>query len=327
MSELPSRSDVVQARNIVQTHVRKTPIMTCGTLDRQIGASIAFKSEHLQTTGSFKVRGALNYIRNATPESLAHGVVTVSAGNHAQAVAWAGGAAGVKSIVVMPESAPAAKVAASRGYGAEVRLAPDAALAFAEARRIAEDEGPLFLHPFDHPWIVAGQGTVGLELEEQVPDLDAVIVPVGGGGLISGVLTALCEAHPSLAVYGVEPEGAAGMSESLAAGRAVTLTEPPHSIADGLAPPMAGELNYAIVRRYAKDVVRVTEDEIREAFSMILSRAKAVVEPAAAAAYAGLLSGRIILPPGARVAVILSGGNVSLSDIPSLLPQEPLRTR
>ncbi len=320
MSVMPTRSDVTQARNLIRMHVRNTPIMTCKTFDRQTGLSIYLKSEHLQTTGSFKVRGALSYLLYAQNESLPDGVVTVSAGNHAQAVAWAGAVLGVRSVVVMPEGAAAAKVEASRAYGAEVRMAPDATQAFAEARRIAEEEGLRFMHPFDHPWVIAGQGTVGLEIEEQIAELDAVVVPVGGGGLIAGVLTALAEAHPALAIYGVEPDGAAAMSASIEAGRAVTLDSPPTSIADGLAPPMAGELNYAIVRRYAKDVVRVSDDEIREAFAMILTRAKAVVEPSGAAAYAALLSGRITLRPGSRVAVVMSGGNISLNEIGRFIP-------
>lgn len=322
MSEIPTRSDVLRARNLIRVHVRNTPIMTCRTLDRQAGASLFLKSEHLQHTGSFKVRGALTYLHYAQNESLPDGVVTVSAGNHAQAVAWAGSAAGVKSVVVMPKSAPSAKVEASRGYGAEVRLAEDASEAFAEAQRIAREEGPLFMHPFDHPWVIAGQGTVGLELEEQVSDLDAVIVPVGGGGLISGILTALAEANPTLPIFGVEPAGAAAMAESVAAGRAVTLDTPPHSIADGLAAPMAGVMNHEIVARYARDVVSVSDDEIREAFSLILTRAKMVVEPAAAAAYAALLSRKVVVPEGSRVAVIMSGGNISLGDIPRFIPSE-----
>lgn len=320
MSETLTRSDVVRARNKIQAHVRTTPIMTCETLDRQTGCRLSFKCEHLQRTGSFKVRGALNSLLSAPEAAVAHGVVTVSAGNHAQAVAWAATAAGVKSVVVMPQAAPLAKVEASREYGADVRFAGDASLAFAEARRVADDEGLLFLHPFDHPDVIAGQGTVGLEIDEQIADLDAVVVPVGGGGLISGILVALAETHPNLAIYGVEPEGAAAMSASLAAGRAVTLETDLRTIADGLAPPMAGELNYALVQRYAKDVVRVTDDEIREAFAMILTRAKAVVEPSAAAAYAALLAGRIVLRPGARVAVVMSGGNLSLGKIPTFLP-------
>ncbi len=320
MSEVVTRGDVERARAVVQDRLHTTPILTSRALDLHVGASVLFKCEQLQKTGSFKVRGALNYLHNAEPSALANGVVTVSAGNHAQAVAWAGSASGVRSIVVMPEHAAAAKIDASRAYGAEVRLAPDAGLAFTEAVKISETEGPLFMHPFDHPWVVAGQGTVGLEIEEQVGELDAVVVPVGGGGLISGILTALAEQHPTLAIYGVEPVGAAAMSASLAAGHAVTLDTPPESIADGLAPPMAGVLNYAIVERFAKDVVRVTDDEIREAMQLIMSRAKTVIEPSAAAGFAALLCGKIPVSKGARVAVVLSGGNVSLKDLPSFLP-------
>ncbi|MEZ4414480.1 MAG: threonine/serine dehydratase [Gemmatimonadota bacterium] len=310
---------VERAARQIAGQVHRTPIHTCRALDRRAGSPLAFKCETFQKTGSYKVRGALNRALTLPDEALARGLVTVSAGNHAQAVAWAAQRAGTHSVVVMPESAPRAKVEGARGYGARVVLVRDAAAAFEEAERLAAEEGYTLLHPFDDPHVIAGQGTVGLEILSQVPDVERVVVPVGGGGLIAGTCVGLGALRPEVEIWGVEPSGAAAMRASLDQGKPVRLTRVA-SIADGLAAPMAGALTYPIVRERARDVVTVEDAEIGDAMRWILERAKLVVEPAAAAGLAALLAGRIPPPTGGGVTVlILSGGNVDPDRIPALL--------
>ena len=277
--------------------------------------------ESLQKTGSFKVRGALNKLLLAG-ESARRGVTTVSAGNHAQALAWAAGCVDVPCTVVMPAGASETKARASAGYGAEVVIADDVHHAFALARSLAADRGMLFTHPFDDPDIVAGHGTAGLELAEQAEDLHVVVVPVGGGGLIAGVAAAVKRLRPRVRIFGVEPYGAAAMSESLRLGRPARL-ERVGSIADGLAPPMAGEITYYHVRALVEDVVRVSDDEITAAVRALAETAKMVVEPAGAAGVAALLCGRIPGVGRGPAGVIVSGGNVDLSLLAEILDPEP----
>ena len=269
------------------------------------------KMESLQKTGSFKVRGALNKVLVAG-EAARRGVVTVSAGNHAQALAWAAGCVGVPCVVVMPSGASETKARASAGYGAEVVIADDVHHAFALAESLAGERGMLFTHPFDDPAVIAGHGTTGLELAEQAGELDTVVVPVGGGGLIAGVAAALRPLRPGLRIFGVEPDGAAAMSESLRLGRATRL-ERVSSVADGLAPPMAGEITYNHVRALVDGVVRVSDAEITAAVRALAETAKMVVEPAGAAGVAALLRGRVPGMDGGPAGVIVSGGNVDAS--------------
>ena len=243
--------------------------------------------------------------------------MTVSAGNHAQAVAWAAARTGISATVVMPANASPAKARASAGYGAEVILQGTIMEAFDLAREVARDRGLTFLHAFDDPQIVAGQGTVGLEILEELPDATTVVVPVGGGGLISGIALAVANLAPDARVFGVEPHGACAMRRSLDEGSAVHL-ESVDTIADGLGAPMAGELTFEVVRRHVEDVVLVSDAEISEAMAFVLERTKLLVEPAGAAAVAGLLSGRIPLQDGPVVAV-LSGGNVDLDRLAELV--------
>lgn len=292
--------------------LHRTPLVRSRTLSRFVGAPLYLKCENLQKTGSFKVRGALNRLLRLTDEERARGVVTISAGNHAQAVAWAGSAAGVRTVVVMPEHASAAKVEASRGYGAEVILHGDASAAFQRAFSLAEERGLRFVHPFDDEEVVAGHGSCALEILEELPDVGTILVPVGGGGLVSGIAAAVAAVHPEVAVWGVEPEGADAMSRSLAAGEAVHL-ERVDTVADGLAAPMAGVLNHALVAAHARGVVTVSDAEILSAVRTLLERTKLLAEPAGAAGLAALLAGRVPLEPeGAPVAVVISGGNVDL---------------
>lgn len=228
------------ARARLAGRIHDTPVMRSRLLGERIGAPLFLKCENLQKTGSFKPRGALTLLEQLSDDEKRRGVVTISAGNHAQAVAWAANAAGIRAAVVMPQTASPAKAEASRAYGAEVVLHGDVFAAFARARELARDRGLTFVHPFDDERIVQGTGTIGLEILEQVQDATVVVVPVGGGGLISGIACAVKQLAPSVRVFGVEPEGAAGMHASLEAGRAVRL-ERVETVADGLAAPMAGE--------------------------------------------------------------------------------------
>ncbi len=317
MSSIPELEHLQEAQARISGSVHRTPTVSSRTLSERVGQPVILKCENLQKTGSFKVRGALNRILGLDDVARGRGVVTVSAGNHAQAVAWAAARTGVSATVVMPANASPTKVRASEGYGAEVILQGTVFEAFDLALEVAEDRGLTFLHAFDDPLIVAGQGTLGLEVLEDVPDVATVVVPVGGGGLISGVALAAADIAPAVRVVGVEPHGACAMWKSLERGEAVSL-ESLDTIADGLGAPMAGELNFEVVRRHVEDVVLVSDDEIREAMAFILERAKLLVEPAGAAAVAALLAGRIPLADGPVVA-ILSGGNVDLDRLPDLL--------
>lgn len=271
------------ARERIAGKVHVTPVMSASRVGDVVGVRLVLKCENLRKTGSYKVRGALNKLSQLDGDARARGVVTVSAGNHAQAVAWSSRAAGISATVVMPENATKAKVDASRGYGAEVVLHGASSLqAFDRAHQLEAERHLTFVHPFDDEWVCAGAGTVGLELLEQAPELDVVVVPIGGGGLIAGMLVALKESNPRIRVYGVEPTGAPSMWRSVEEGHAVRL-DAVKTIADGLAAPMAGELNYDVVRRYADDVVLVDDKAMTDAMSALLLSAKLLAEPAGAA--------------------------------------------
>ena len=317
MSSIPEIDDLNAAREKISGAVHRTPTVSSRSLSERVGRPVFLKCENLQKTGSFKVRGALNRILNLSIEARERGVVTISAGNHAQAVAWAAMRTGISSTVVMNAKASPTKSRATEGYGGEVILQGTVFEAFDLALEVAETRGLTFLHAFDDPLIVAGAGTLGLEILEDVPDAATVVVPIGGGGLISGVALAVAGLSPTTSVFGVEPEGACAMRQSLDKGEAVTL-DGVNTVADGLGAPMAGELNYEIVRRHVEDVILVSDAEIRQAMAFILARAKLLTEPAGAAAVAALLTGKIPLSDGPVVAV-LSGGNVDMDRLPDLL--------
>lgn len=306
------------ARARISASVHRTPLLPSRTLSKRIGAPVWLKCENFQKTGSFKVRGALNRMLRLDPDERARGVVTISAGNHAQAVAWAAAAAGVGSVVVMPEGASSSKVKASRGYGAEVVLHGDARAAFQRAFEIAEERDLTFIHPFDDEDVVTGHGSCALEILEDLPDVACIVVPVGGGGLLSGIAAAMATVRPETAVWGVEPEGAAAMTRSLERGEAVHLDHL-ETVADGLGAPMAGVLNYALVAAHARGVVTVPDSEIVEALRLLLERAKLLAEPAGAAGLAALLTGAVTPEDGAPVVVVVSGGNVDLRTLSRLL--------
>jgi len=317
VAKLPDPDLVTAASGRIAGLVHRTPLVGTRSLGDQIGVPVYLKCENLQKTGSFKVRGALNQLLQLTPEARERGVVTISAGNYAQAVAWAAGHTGTKATVVMPEGASAAKVEASRAYGADVVIHGTVHEAFRMCHDLAEERGLTFVHPFDEPNVVAGQGTVGLEIVEELDRFESVIVPVGGGGLAAGISLSLAATSTKAQLYGVEPEGACAMRRSFDQGSPARLDRV-DTIADGLAPPMAGDLTFEILNELATDIVVVTDEEIREAMRTILTRTKLLVEPSGAAAVAALISGRIPTHGGPVVA-ILSGGNIDTERLASLL--------
>jgi threonine dehydratase len=242
--------------------------------------------------------------------------VTVSAGNHAQAVAWAAKIAGAACTVVMPTAAPASKIDATRGYGAEIVLHEDRATLFERLAEVRDARGLSFVHPFDDPEIAAGAGTTGLEILEDLPDVDVILVPVGGGGILSGIASAAKEIRPSVRVVGVELAEGPGLAPALAAGKPVTVPRPWGTIADGMTPPFVGTLAVEVAREAVDDVVGVSEAEIVETMKLLMTRAKLYVEGAGAAATAALLAEKVRIPGAAKVVAVISGGNVDLSRIP-----------
>jgi len=289
--------------------LHRTPVFPSRSLGERAGVRLLLKCESFQKTGSFKPRGALNIVLSMAPERRARGLITVSAGNHAQAVAWAAKAAGVPCTVVMPVDAPRSKTDAVRGYGARIVAHGDRATLFDRLREEEARTGAAFVHPFDDPVGLAGAGTVGLEIVEQVPDVACVVVPIGGGGLMAGVASVIRALKPACRVIGVELEAGPGMTPALAAGKPVPAPRPA-TIADGLTPPFVGALPLEVAREAVDEIVLVSEMEIEEAMRSLLLRAKLYVEGAGAAATAALLAGKVRLPRGATVVSIVSGGNV-----------------
>ena len=312
-----TKGDVQAARERIRSRVHETPVLYSTRIGAPLGVRLGFKCESFQRTGSFKARGALNAVMLLTADERARGVVTVSAGNHAQALAWASSVVGTSCVTVMPEAAPRSKVEATRGYGGTVeQIGGERQRIFDRASEIAA-QGRVLVHPFEDASVAAGAGTVGLEILEQAPRASTIVVPIGGGGLIAGVGVAMKEARPDLRIIGVEPEGANAMRRSLDAGSPQRVE--PKTVADGLAAPMAGAMTLEAVRRYVDDVVVVTDDEIVAALRDLLLYAKLVVEPAAAAGLAALATGRVTAPRDSEVIVVLSGGNVDLERLKSLL--------
>jgi threonine dehydratase len=285
-------------------------MLTSQNLSELTGAHVHLKAELFQRTGSFKPRGVLAKVASLTEDERKRGVVTWSAGNAAQAVAWAAAAAGIACRVFMWRTASQLKVDAARGYGADVDLgAENAAEAHERLLAHVKSTGAVFVHPFDDPELHAGHGSLGLEILEDVPEAGAVVVPVGGGGLISGVATAVKGQHPDVRVIGVEPEGAANMTAALEAGAVVQIV--PETIADGLAAPFAGAGTLAACRAHVDEVVLVDDGQIAEAFRFLYTRAKLACESAGAASTAALLAGKIRLERGEHVVAVVSGGNTA----------------
>ena len=300
--------DVVAAGEILRGVISPTPMLHSWVLSDRIGGPVYLKCENLQRTGSFKVRGAYVRISRLTGDERSRGVVAASAGNHAQGVAFAAALLGARATVVMPEGAPLPKIAATRSYGAEIVLHGERvedALAYATA--LASDQGAVFIHPYEHPDVIAGQGTVGLEIAAQCPGVRTIVVPVGGGGLAAGITLAAHGSDPSIRIIGVQADAVAPVPASLAAGHPVPVESRP-TMADGIAVARPGELALRILAGHAAHVVAVSEDALSRALLLCLERAKQVVEPAGAAGVAALLDDpRSIEPPAA---VVLSGGNI-----------------
>jgi threonine dehydratase len=317
-TQLVGLDEIRAASLVVGRYLHRTPLVSAHALGEMAGVDLTFKVELLQKTGSFKPRGALNKLANLGDEEKKAGVITMSAGNHAQGVAFAGSLLGVRATVVMPEAASLIKVNATRGYGATVVQHGTGKDLLPKVLELQQEQQLVFVHPFDDPLIIAGQGTLGLEITQDGPRPDVVVVPVGGGGLISGVAAALKNTDPAIKVIGVEPEGASVMIPSLRQ-NAVAHLENANTIADGLAAPFVGELNLAHTQHYVDDMVLVTDDEIIAAMRLIMARCKFVVEPAGAASYAALLAGKISVAPGGRVVSILSGGNVDRERLKDIL--------
>jgi threonine dehydratase len=315
-SDLVSLQEILAACDVIAGRVHRTPILGSTMLGEQAGVRLFFKPELLQKTGSFKVRGVLNALHHLSPEERQRGVVTLSAGNHAQALAWGARQYGITAVVVMPKDAPKSKVEATTAYGGEVVLTEGSLLETTLA--IQRDRDLTLVHPFDDPRIIAGQGTVGLEIVEDVPNVDVVVVSVGGGGLISGVATAVKAMRPEVKVFGVEPEGSAVMKKSLERGEPIAL-EDRATIADGLNSPFAGRHTLAHMQALVDDLILVDDDRIVEALRLILARTKLLAEPAAAAALAGLLGGGLDIAKGSTVVCVLSGGNVDLERLKEFL--------
>ena len=288
----------------------RTPVVTSRTFDARAGAQVFFKCENLQRGGAFKFRGAYNTICQLSEEQRRRGVVSFSSGNHAQGVALAARLLGTPAVIVMPNDAPAVKLAATRGYGAEVVLYDRAEQKReAIARQLAEERGLALVPPFDHPHIIAGQGTAALELLTDVPDLDALIVPIGGGGLISGCSIAAHALRSGIRVIGVEPDTANDSYLSLQKGERVS-TPQSHSIADGLLPTAPGEITFTIMQQHLESIVLVSDEQMVEAVRFLLTRMKILVEPSGAAPAAALMSGAVPGVTGRKVGVVLSGGNI-----------------
>jgi threonine dehydratase len=303
-------NDILAARARIETSVYRSPCTHSEMLSRMTGQNIFLKLENLQMTGSFKERGALNKIAMLTDEQAARGVVAASAGNHAQGVAYHATRRGIRSVIVMPLTTPLVKVTATRGFGAEVVLhGGNYDEACTEATRLCEQQGMTFIHPFDDPLVMAGQGTIGLELLEQVEDLEAVVVPIGGGGLIGGIACAVKEMKPSVRIVGVQTSRLPSMR---AAHHPVTL-DPATTIADGIAVRRAGDVTFPMVEKYVDEIVTVDEDEIASAILTLLEREKTLAEGAGATALAALLQRRTSLPDNTRTAVLVCGGNIDVT--------------
>jgi threonine dehydratase len=320
-------AQIQDARPLVASRVHRTPLFSSKTAARFVEAATGIepadgrlyvKAEHLQRTGSFKPRGMTWKIASLTTDERMRGIITLSAGNAAQAYAWAGRSAGVPVTVVMPAGAVRSKVEACLGYGAEVILhGADVGEALAEMERVRDARGLTYCHPFDDPFVIAGHGSIGLEIIEDLPDVDVVVVGVGGGGLISGVAAALKESRPEVRVYGVEPVQSNAVSLGLERGEVVRIQ--PASVADGLGAPFAGAWTLAMARHYLDGIVLLDDPTILAGVRFAAERMKQVLEPAGAAALAALLAGRIPLKAGDRVVAVASGGNVEVSRLSDLI--------
>ena len=317
-ADVLTQAHIQTARERLAGVAHRTPVLTSRLLDERYGLTLGLKAENLQRAGAFKFRGAYNLVSQLAERGVRRGVVTASSGNHGGAVALAARMTGLAAHVVVPSDVSPAKVAAAEGYGATVeRVGPKSAERLLRAEQLAREEGWDYVPPYDHPQVLAGQATVGLEILEQVPDVEVILVPIGGGGLISGIATAVKAARPSVRVIGVEPEGSAAAFLSRQAGRRLAIPAGV-TIADGLRTVVPGQLTYPIIERLVDDLVTVSDAHIIQALTLLLTHVKTVVEPSGAAAAAYAWQGPSPLA-GARAVAVLSGGNIAPAVLAQLL--------
>ncbi len=320
MSTKVTLESIKKAYETVKDSVKRTSIVECPTLGEMTGNKVFFKLENLQKTGSFKIRGALNKIANLSEEEKKNGVIASSAGNHAQGVALGATASGIKSTIVMPATAPLAKVWATKNYGAEVVLHGSVYDdAYAKACELQKETNATFLHPFDDEYVISGQGTIGLEILEDLEDADIVVAPIGGGGILAGIATAVKAIKPSIKVIGVEAANAASMKAAVEKGEVHTINSSP-TIADGIAVRRAGDLTYEIIKENVDEIVTVTESEISQGLLFLMEKSKVVAEGAGATPVAALLAGKIDAKDKKIVSVI-SGGNIDINLMERILNQ------
>ena len=316
-------ANVAAAAERLDGVAHETPVMTSRTVDERVGAEVVFKCENFQRTGAFKIRGGYNAVSQLSPEAKERGVVTYSSGNHAQAVALAGRLLGVDATIVMPETAPQVKLDATRGYGAEiVEYDPEETAREELGRQLAQERGLTLIPPYDHPDVVAGQGTVGNELFEQVDALDALLVCCGGGGLLSGCALAAQHHAPDCTVIGVEPDAGDDATRSFHSGELQTV-ENPDTVADGARTPYLGEVTFPLVLEHVDDMVTVSDEALVQAMHLLWERMKIVVEPTGALGAAALLDG-VVPGRGRRIGVVVSGGNVDLGRASALFERHGL---
>jgi len=313
-----NRDDIAAARARTAPHLHRTPLWRSASLSRMAGREVHLKCELFQKTGSFKPRGMLNKLFTLDARQREAGVITFSAGNAAQGLAYAAAIAGARATVVMPAAASPTKAQATRDYGAEVILHGSAAECFDRCMELVDERGLCFVSSFDDPVLITGHASLGVEILEDLAEAEVVLAGIGGGGLISGLAVALRSAGSEARIIGVEPSGAPAMHRSLAQGAPVRL-EAVETIADGLGAPFAGEHTFAVVREHVERVVLVSDQQIREAMALLMARCKLLVEPAGAAALAGLMFAEVEVPEGAKVVCVLSGGNIDLARLKDLL--------
>jgi threonine dehydratase len=314
-------AEIKAARENIAGFVHRTPLLSSQSINNATGKTLWFKAECFQKTGSFKARGASNKIIALALQKV-NGVITISSGNHGQATAYVAGRLGIPAVIMVPDGTPQPKIDAARAYGAEVIVGGDLnnvdplierAFALAAERKLEP------IHPFEDPLIIAGQGTLGLEILDDLPDVDIVTVPVGGGGLLSGVAVALKQSRPNVKVFGVGPVNASSMFTSYHNRKMETLHDMPLTIADGIRTPMISQMTLEHVLKYVDDIITVTDDEIVTALKLAWSRLKVVVEPSGASSLAAILAGKVPVPPGARAVCIFSGGNVDFKKVAKIL--------
>jgi threonine dehydratase len=316
-----SLDDVYRARERIDGRLHRTPLLTSATLSRQVGGEVRFKAELLQRTGSFKPRGVLNKLATLSDEEKKRGLISISAGNHAQALAYACAVEGLDALVVMWEDASPMKVAAARGYGATVDTeAPDKVAAFERLEQLIAETGRTLVHPYNDPLVMAGQGTVGMEIMEDAPESEIVLVQVGGGGLVSGIATAVKGMKPDARVIAIEPERSPALHEGMKAGEMVHVEA--ESAADGLNGPYAGPNCIEVCNEVGVESVLITEDALVEGFRFMYGRMKLACELAGAATAAALLSGAVVPEPGQTVSAVVSGGNVAPQTAAAILASD-----